>query len=99
MRPEPGVTMPWRSESASFPKATSKRSLSATRFAMAQGEEQSVRILPRSEEHTSELQSREKLVCRRLLEKKHQDDAARDRRGRRSADRRDRRVRSGLVPC
>src|SRR5690606_41376452 len=27
-------------------------------------------IEPRSEEHTSELQSREKLVCRRLLEKK-----------------------------
>src|SRR5690606_40939498 len=27
--------------------------------------------LSRSEEHTSELQSREKLVCRLLLEKKH----------------------------
>src|SRR5690606_41428254 len=27
---------------------------------------------PRSEEHTSELQSREKLVCRLLLEKKNQ---------------------------
>src|SRR5690606_41769989 len=27
----------------------------------------------RSEEHTSELQSREKLVCRLLLEKKHTD--------------------------
>src|SRR5690606_39388981 len=27
-------------------------------------------LRPRSEEHTSELQSREKLVCRRLLEKK-----------------------------
>src|SRR5690606_40996327 len=27
-------------------------------------------ILPRSEEHTSELQSRENLVCRLLLEKK-----------------------------
>src|SRR5690606_31479845 len=26
---------------------------------------------PRSEEHTSELQSREKLVCRLLLDKKH----------------------------
>src|SRR5690606_41736070 len=29
--------------------------------------------MPRSEEHTSELQSREKLVCRLLLEKKKQD--------------------------
>src|SRR5690606_41535451 len=29
--------------------------------------------LPRSEEHTSELQSRENLVCRLLLEKKKQD--------------------------
>src|SRR6266700_4855037 len=28
------------------------------------------RVRPRSEEHTSELQSREKLVCRLLLEKK-----------------------------
>src|SRR5436309_5745856 len=28
----------------------------------------------RSEEHTSELQSREKLVCRLLLEKKNEDD-------------------------
>src|SRR5215475_14969356 len=29
--------------------------------------------LPRSEEHTSELQSRENLVCRLLLEKKKKD--------------------------
>src|SRR5690606_40014935 len=28
-------------------------------------------VFPRSEEHTSELQSRENLVCRLLLEKKH----------------------------
>src|SRR5690606_41179556 len=28
------------------------------------------RVMPRSEEHTSELQSRENLVCRLLLEKK-----------------------------
>src|SRR5690606_40573739 len=31
-----------------------------------------VRLTPRSEEHTSELQSRENLVCRLLLEKKKQ---------------------------
>src|SRR3712207_8032794 len=30
------------------------------------------RVLPRSEEHTSELQSRQYLVCRLLLEKKKQ---------------------------
>src|SRR5690606_41913177 len=30
----------------------------------------SYKVSPRSEEHTSELQSREKLVCRLLLEKK-----------------------------
>src|SRR5207302_7893236 len=37
---------------------------------------------PRSEEHTSELQSRENLVCRRLLEKKkNRGDARRDRAG------------------
>src|SRR5436309_6222128 len=36
--------------------------------ARAQGVEETA--LPRSEEHTSELQSRENLVCRLLLEKK-----------------------------
>src|SRR5690606_42060556 len=30
-------------------------------------------LLPRSEEHTSELQSRENLVCRLLLEKKNEE--------------------------
>src|SRR5690606_34129634 len=33
--------------------------------------DRAVRIVGRSEEHTSELQSREKLVCRLLLEKKN----------------------------
>src|SRR6266700_8439057 len=33
--------------------------------------------IPRSEEHTSELQSRENLVCRLLLEKKKKIDGAR----------------------
>src|SRR5690606_42104658 len=38
---------------------------------MASGVEQHVALrMPRSEEHTSELQSRENLVCRLLLEKK-----------------------------
>src|SRR5690606_42026239 len=34
------------------------------------------RLLLRSEEHTSELQSRENLVCRLLLEKKNPDHAS-----------------------
>src|SRR5690606_26142694 len=38
--------------------------------------ERSKRMKERSEEHTSELQSREKLVCRLLLEKKNKQDAA-----------------------
>ena len=38
--------MPWRSASASLPKATSKRSLRPMRPAIAQGDEQSIRILP-----------------------------------------------------
>src|SRR3712207_7386175 len=33
--------------------------------------EREVQLAPRSEEHTSELQSRQYLVCRLLLEKKH----------------------------
>src|SRR5438105_10627058 len=45
---------------------------------------------PRSEEHTSELQSRVDLVCRLLLEKKKQTE------NRTRADRRDRRLRSAL---
>ena len=38
------VTIPCRSESASFPKATSKQTFMATRFAIANGDEQSMRI-------------------------------------------------------
>ena len=38
--------MPCRSESASLPNARSKRSFMATRFAIANGDEQSMRILP-----------------------------------------------------
>src|SRR5690606_41586982 len=34
------------------------------------------RFRPRSEEHTSELQSRENLVCRLLLEKKNEEKAS-----------------------
>src|SRR5690606_39297284 len=41
-----------------------EHNIAANAAAVAQGE------APRSEEHTSELQSREKLVCRLLLEKK-----------------------------
>src|SRR5690606_41399099 len=40
---------------------------------------------PRSEEHTSELQSRENLVCRLLLEKKNKESTAATR-GRRAAE-------------
>src|SRR6266496_6292849 len=39
---------------------------------------QGIRRLARSEEHTSELQSRRDLVCRLLLEKKKQKDRMRD---------------------
>src|SRR3712207_8576838 len=44
------------------------------RFAGPEGREVTVRVTPRfarSEEHTSELQSRQYLVCRLLLEKKN----------------------------
>src|SRR3712207_7966795 len=36
-----------------------------------EGDEGNARVGPRSEEHTSELQSRQYLVCRLLLEKKN----------------------------
>src|SRR5207302_8715543 len=44
--------------------------------------EQSAHAIQRSEEHTSELQSRENLVCRLLLEKKNHHRRADPRRGR-----------------
>src|SRR5690606_40768189 len=44
--------------------------LSLLIYGYATGTHSSRRIERRSEEHTSELQSREKLVCRLLLEKK-----------------------------
>src|SRR3712207_7344433 len=42
------------------------------RLAEAPGPDQAAEAGPRSEEHTSELQSRQYLVCRLLLEKKKQ---------------------------
>src|SRR5690625_6045361 len=42
----------------------------ATKFKAEHGEEVGILQIPRSEEHTSELQSRGHLVCRLLLEKK-----------------------------
>ena len=44
--PASGVTMPCRSESASLPVAIAYSSLRATSEAIADGEEQSMRILP-----------------------------------------------------
>src|SRR5690606_41736485 len=52
------------SSGASSSSATAARSASSVRVVRSDGRR------PRSEEHTSELQSREKLVCRLLLEKK-----------------------------
>src|SRR3712207_8471718 len=42
------------------------------RVAMSALQAVGARVIDRSEEHTSELQSRQYLVCRLLLEKKHQ---------------------------
>ena len=44
--PASGVTMPWRSASASFPVATWNSSRRPISDAMASGDEQSMRILP-----------------------------------------------------
>src|SRR2546422_2246980 len=60
-----------------FPYTTLFRSLSSsTSWSSSAGEQNRLRTFPpvllRSEEHTSELQSRLHLVCRLLLEKKKQ---------------------------
>src|SRR5216683_5052460 len=55
---------------ASGLKYTSMRAISALSKGERPGPENSIGKLVRSEEHTSELQSRSDLVCRLLLEKK-----------------------------
>src|SRR3712207_8981187 len=63
-----------RSPSRRVPAATRARSIetyrSSTVVLQRHTSQRSVEDLPRSEEHTSELQSRQYLVCRLLLEKK-----------------------------
>src|SRR2546428_9380350 len=49
---------------------TSRGSFDCTRCRPIPGDPTSARLAARSEEHTSELQSRSDLVCRLLLEKK-----------------------------
>src|SRR5207302_8938861 len=56
------VKLPWEGVLIGFPRV----SATCDYFKPARFEE----LLDRSEEHTSELQSRENLVCRLLLEKK-----------------------------
>src|SRR5690606_41414100 len=50
--------------------AAARRAFRRARRQGAQGTAPLAACVPRSEEHTSELQSRENLVCRLLLEKK-----------------------------
>src|SRR3712207_7503242 len=53
----------------SVAKAVGERRFDAIHY-QGPGTDLTVGLLPRSEEHTSELQSRQYLVCRLLLEKK-----------------------------
>src|SRR2546428_8045281 len=70
-----------------FPYTTLFRSFSLTgRQAHCWGRPSALRLAARSEEHTSELQSRSDLVCRLLLEKKKYP-ADRGQADRRAADR------------
>src|SRR5690606_41695770 len=61
----PSIGLPW----ASLPPPKGCKGWLLARPARARR----ARLRPRSEEHTSELQSRENLVCRLLLEKKKHD--------------------------
>src|SRR3712207_7513133 len=58
------------SASVVLASGTASRRTASARVASASGASQSDTSVPRSEEHTSELQSRQYLVCRLLLEKK-----------------------------
>src|SRR5690606_41829798 len=66
------VTWPWRCWICETLRSTSKLTTSSWRrlFSAERVGVSSPACSPRSEEHTSELQSRENLVCRLLLEKK-----------------------------
>src|SRR2546422_2918447 len=73
MSPAPSeVSMPTRSPGRSSTGPDVVRMLTPSSFAMRRA-----RVVLRSEEHTSELQSRLHLVCRLLLEKKNKSCLAR----------------------
>src|SRR5690606_42006742 len=61
------ATFPWRDAAVAVWLVLAAAGLAALAMSYATLRR---RLAPRSEEHTSELQSHEKLVCRRLLEKK-----------------------------
>src|SRR5690606_41027009 len=71
-RPNLSATPPMRIEPSAMPTSSADR----TKPSVLRVIPHSLRISgdARSEEHTSELQSRENLVCRLLLEKKKQDE-------------------------
>src|SRR5439155_26507091 len=75
-KPARGTSAAWRpwSSSCSTPSAPSARTSAArTRSSCASLRPKYARSGRRSEEHTSELQSRGHLVCRLLLEKKNDE--------------------------
>src|SRR5438874_4449362 len=81
IRPPPRSTLfPYttlfRSDTAAFSSASapSPRTIGAIPFLTAFARKMSPKLGARSEEHTSELQSRRDLVCRLLLEKKKESD-------------------------
>src|SRR2546422_5495584 len=85
MKPKPTMTIPdvmastmskteWVTSGSMVRVSSSRISLSMGRARYAYALATCSAIVPRSEEHTSELQSRLHLVCRLLLEKKKQTD-------------------------
>src|SRR3712207_6967898 len=66
---------PWRDDDADAFAALNADPEVMRHFAAPLSRAESDAMLGRSEEHTSELQSRQYLVCRLLLEKKHQHRA------------------------
>src|SRR5207253_8736617 len=66
----PGCSAPARANSVSIPAVRNRRDAARTRGLKKADSEMEFFFIDRSEEHTSELQSRGHLVCRLLLEKK-----------------------------
>src|SRR5438445_5529644 len=73
VRPSAVAASTWPRGTDWMPARTISPKYAASKMTKAASGRAGIQSVPRSEEHTSELQSRQYLVCRLLLEKKKRD--------------------------